>query len=148
MALPAIIIDSREQTPFSFENIPVQYGTLSAGDYSLAGFTDLIAIERKSLQDMVQCCGKERDRFKSCLFRLRSYKCKAVIIEATLGQIESGKWYGDLKPSHVLGSINSWRARYGIEFIYAGTPELASQECKRLMFKFYDYLKETVMRFK
>ena len=52
--LPSIIIDSREQLPWSFpEEFTVKKDSLPTGDYSLDGMTDLITIERKSLQDMV-----------------------------------------------------------------------------------------------
>ena len=48
-----IIIDTREQTPWSFPpEIPVEIGTLKTGDYALAG-DDAFAIERKSKDDFL-----------------------------------------------------------------------------------------------
>ena len=46
-----IIIDTREQLPFEFEMSETK--TLNIGDYSIAGFEDNIAIERKSITDAV-----------------------------------------------------------------------------------------------
>jgi len=42
-----IITDTREQAPYTFNRYPVEVisGTLTAGDYSLPGFTDEVAIE-------------------------------------------------------------------------------------------------------
>jgi len=39
---PAIIIDSREQTPWPFAGLPQRIATLATGDYSLAGFESLL----------------------------------------------------------------------------------------------------------
>jgi ERCC4-type nuclease len=51
-----IVIDSREQTPFVFnDNWPVETGALASGDYSIVGLTDFVAIERKSLSDLCSC---------------------------------------------------------------------------------------------
>ena len=69
-----LIVDSREQSPFSFkgpryEDVTVEVGTLTVGDYSLAGLTDKVAVERKSLPDLVACLGRERERFERELQR-------------------------------------------------------------------------------
>ena len=46
---PTIIIDTREQAPFLFsENVDTQTAGLDAGDYSVAGLTAGVAIERTS----------------------------------------------------------------------------------------------------
>ena len=147
--LPKIIIDTREQTPFVFApDVETVAGTLQFGDYSLEGFTDLVVIERKSLPDIVACCGSQRDRFKRELATLRGYKYKAVIIESTLQKVTNGKWRGKVQPAHVLGSIASWRLRYGIDFIYAGSPELAAKECYRFLNAVHNLIEEFVRRFK
>ena len=51
-----ILIDSREQAPFTFPDYDVdpEPATLPAGDYSLAGFQDRTAIERNSLMHMIR----------------------------------------------------------------------------------------------
>lgn len=52
-----IIRDSREKHPFNYsgkryEDVEVVESTLNVGDYSLAGLTDKIAVERKELGDL------------------------------------------------------------------------------------------------
>jgi len=60
-----ILVDTREQTPWSFPKTEqVERAGLTTGDYSLAGLEGLVAIERKSLEDFVSCCGKGRERWK------------------------------------------------------------------------------------
>jgi len=143
-----VIVDTREQNPFEFgdEAITVR-GTLNAGDYSVDKLTDLIAVERKELSDMVACVGPERERFERELVRLRGWKCKAVIIEASLGKITKGGWRSQVLPQSVLGSIASWRVKYGVEFIYAENHELAAAETLRLLRKFRDYCADYAKRF-
>lgn len=49
-----IIQDTREQCGYDFAKYPevvCETGTLDTGDYSLPGFTDKIAIERKTIDD-------------------------------------------------------------------------------------------------
>lgn len=74
-----------------------------------------MSIERKSLQDLVQCCGLERDRFKREIPRLRGYRCKAVIVEAPLADVMAGSWRGRLKPTHVLGSVVTGSISYAYD---------------------------------
>ena len=94
-----IIVDSREQTPFSFPaGLKIEVATLKTGDYSLKGLTDLCAIERKSLPDLIKCCTYDRDRFKAELHRLQSYQCRCVIIEANLNQIVKGDYRSKVSP--------------------------------------------------
>ena len=52
-----VVCDSREQQPYTFAGFPavVEVAGLEAGDYSLAGFERRVAIERKSIQDLVGC---------------------------------------------------------------------------------------------
>ena len=67
---PIVLIDRREQHAWRFENLPSELGTLDTGDYSVRGLEHLVAVERKTLDDLLGCCGRERDRFKRELARL------------------------------------------------------------------------------
>jgi len=135
-----IIIDTREQRPWGFD-CETRRATLATGDYSIDGLAHLVAVERKSLTDLVGCIGNGRDRFKAELQRLRAYRFRAIIIESTLADIEGGAsppWPPNgngrrVQPSHVLGSLAHWQATYEIPIWLAGEPEAAARLCKRLM---------------
>jgi len=78
-----ILIDTREQAPFTFQGYDVdpEPATLPVGDYSLPGFEDRVAIERKSLEDLISCLmGSNRDRFERELYRGRHYDLFAVVV--------------------------------------------------------------------
>jgi hypothetical protein len=90
-----IIVDSREQAPFTFQHEKyagtiVEAGTLDTGDYSLAGLADKIAVERKSLPDLAQCLGRERERFERELQRAAALDAFAVVVESTWGELAGG----------------------------------------------------------
>ena len=81
-----IVTDTREQHPFSFEGYPVEVKprALPTGDYSLDGFEDRIAIERKAAGDLLSCMTGGRERFTRELERLRGYEAAAVVVELYL----------------------------------------------------------------
>ena len=115
-----IVVDSREQCPFRFEgfNAVVTVGALEAGDYSLAGFERRVAIERKSLPDLVACLGVERERFARELARLRGYDCAAVVVEATADDLRAGHFRARLNPEAAWQSVLAFTQRYRIPFIF------------------------------
>jgi DNA excision repair protein ERCC-4 len=141
-----IIRDTREQTPFNFGSWPVEEGTLQSGDYSIKHLEDSIAIERKSLPDLVGCIGRGRDRFERELHRLRGYRYAAVVVEATYREICEGNWRGQVTPAQVVGSIAAWRPRYRVDFIFADSHELAGEMTLLLMRKFFDSTVERAKR--
>lgn len=105
------IVDTREQCPFNLDPMTTEPGTLYTGDYSVAGLESVIAVERKSLGDLLACVGRERERFERELQRLKSYPVSCVIIEASWQELERGEWRGKITPNVVMGSVTSWIAR-------------------------------------
>lgn len=102
-----IVIDSREQQPYTFRgyDIQIELGTLLTGDYSLAGFTDRIAIERKELSDLIQCLSWERERFSREMQRAKGYDFFAVIIEASWQAMAEGNYRSRMKPQAACQSV-------------------------------------------
>jgi len=133
---PCIIVDSREQDPLTFANLPAERGTLCSGDYSVRGLESVVVVERKSLMDLVACCGAERDRFVRELVRIRAYRFRAIVVEATLGDLEAGqwRWRSRLLPAHVLGSVASWQVKYA-PFVFAGDHGAAARWTERFLFQ-------------
>lgn len=91
-----VAIDTREQANFSFHGfkadaphahlpllINTEVTTLRTADYSIVGYQDRIAIERKSAQDAYQTFCHERDRFERELERLQEMEFGAVVIESS-----------------------------------------------------------------
>ena len=124
-----IIIDTREQRPFAFlgqnGDIETERGTLSLGDYSLAGLTDRVAVERKSLADLVMCLGTERERFHRELMRAAALEAFCVVVEASWQELAAGKYRSKLSPASGMASVLSFMARHRVPFLFAGNRENA-----------------------
>jgi ERCC4-type nuclease len=60
-----VVVDTREQEPYSFDSDKVSAvrKALPAGDYSLVGLEERVAVERKSLTDFVSTVIRGRKRF-------------------------------------------------------------------------------------
>ena len=86
------VVDTREQAPFDLSPMKTERATLTTGDYSIKSLEHIVAIERKSLPDLVQCVGRDRKRFVRELQRLKAFPVSAVIVESTWSTIESGSW--------------------------------------------------------
>ena len=120
-----IVIDSREQRPFAFDHeryeVQTEQGTVPLGDYSLHGLTDKIAVERKSLADLVQCLGRERERFERELMRGQALDAFCVVVEASFTELSSGNYRSQLKPHAACQSVMAFMSRYRVPFLFAGS---------------------------
>jgi hypothetical protein len=77
-----LAVDSREQSPLIFTRLESKVATLVTGDYGILGVERAAAIERKSFDDIVMCCGPERERFERELMRMRGYPLRRLVIGA------------------------------------------------------------------
>ena len=127
------IVDTREQAPLDLSPLRSEPGTLATGDYSVKGLVNVIAIERKSLTDLLGCIGQERERFDREVIRLLAYPTRAIIVEATWGQIEAGNWKSKVTPAAAVGSLLGWIAQ-GVPVIMAKDHERAGRYVSRLLF--------------
>ena len=121
-----ILVDTREQLPYQFTRYgaTIERTALPTGDYSLPGFESFIAIERKSIDDLVQCLkGQNRDRFEKELARGRHYECFAVVVEASLDDMKHGRYRSDMQPHAALQSITAFMVRYKTPFLWCGSRE-------------------------
>ena len=120
-----ILVDSREQKPFAFEHgrydVQIQPGTLTVGDYSLRGLEDKVAVERKSLPDLVQCLGRERERFERELLRGAALDAFAVVVEGSWSDLANGNFRSQLNPHAACQSVLAFMARYRTPFLFAGS---------------------------
>lgn len=127
------IIDTREQLPLDLSPLATKVGTLVTGDYSVAGLENHVAIERKSLPDLLACCGRERDRFDREVQRLLAYPVRVLVIESRWAEIERGEWRSQLKPQHVVGSLVGWITS-GLPVILADDHERAGRLVAKLLY--------------
>ncbi len=130
-----ILTDSREQRPYSFET-PSQVGTLNTGDYSLVGGDHLIAIERKSLEDLTLSLSKGRDRLERELHRGRSLEYMALIIEASLSDIINHNYRSQMEPKAVVQSLLAFSIRYRLPIFFCENREYAQRITESILQKY------------
>lgn len=120
---PRIIVDTREQAPLAFTRLAHEVSGLNTGDYSFSGGETFMAIERKSIADLVGCCvGVDRARFERELHRLRGFPFKRLLVVGTQEEIASHQYRSRIDPSAVLGTLAAIEVRYEVPVVFAPTP--------------------------
>lgn len=131
---PVILVDSREQAPFAFsEAVDTQRVTLDAGDYSVIGLTATVAIERKSLDDLVGSITAGRERFWDCCSRLSRLDFAVIVVEAALSDVIAGRYVSKTRPQSVVGSMLAVHVDFGVPTIWAGSRSNAANIAERLL---------------
>ena len=121
-----ILIDTREQLPFAFPGMTTEVTSLPTGDYSIKGMESIVAIERKSLEDLVGSCGCDRDRFDREIQRLLAYPVRCLVVEADWQDVALGEWRSKLTPKQVATSLLSFQVR-GLPVCMAGDRDMAQK---------------------
>ena len=133
LASMVLLVDTREQPTKRLKRrledagLPYERKKLNVGDYSCKctlpdgselDLSDRVAIERKmDLGELCLCFGKNRKRFEKEFIRAREAGTKIYLL------VEGDNWektyngkYNSLYGSKALvGSINAFRARYGMQ---------------------------------
>lgn len=141
-----IVVDNREKKPYKFPGTETKYDTLNVGDYTYEGFEHVFAVERKSLDDLANSVGTDRERFEAEIQRAQDLEEFAVVIEAPRSAVEDfadtkncPNYYSQIYPNSVLGTVDKWgkEDRYGVDFRWENNRHGAKQETLRLLDKWY-----------
>lgn len=120
MKLPplTILVDTREQLPLKFREFPSEITTLKTGDYSVRvgglDLRDVVAIERKSVADLVGSLGQGRERFERELARLARIRWRALVVEGDLREIAAGTPHSTLTAKQIMSPLHAWCWKYGL----------------------------------
>ena len=128
-----ILIDTREQNPLDLSPMPCIPATLPTGDYSVERLQHKICVERKSLADLTQSLGRERERFDKEMQRILAYPHRCLVIEGTLEDVVTHNYQSRIHPNAVLSSLMGY-ASHGIPFVFCGSREQMSDLVKRFLF--------------
>ena len=151
---PVIIVDQQEKLPltrfFDPAMVQVETAALSTGDYSLKGATELLAIERKSLADLLHCCTTDRERFMDQLRRMKNYPTRFLVVEAKREEIESEIYTRNVRAASVINTVLGAAVRWNICVEYRDSPADAARMVQWICLKvaqlqregFYDSKKE------
>lgn len=124
-----IVIDTREQEPYSFDPrlAATARRALPAGDYSVEGLEERVAVERKSLDDFVSTVIHGRARFRNELRKLGGYRATCIVVEAGVLDVLLHRYRGDAHPNAVLGSALSIILDFRIPVFFCSNRQAACQ---------------------
>lgn len=173
-----VLIDSNESQPWTFQNIngdadvdyrplavPTRWQSLGRyphglGDYSIEGFTERIAVERKSIDDLWgTILGWEtehdkkksnvgrRARFEKELENLSKIDVGLVVVEATLGEVLNTVPEWGVKPAFdnrktLSRSIIAYQQDYRAQWIFCDSRRMAEVITLRHLQRFFRKHKE------
>jgi ERCC4-type nuclease len=122
-----IVVDTREQEPYSFACSVVR-APLRAGDYSVEGSEDRVAVERKSLPDFLYTVIHDFNRFAAELKKLARMEAACIVVEADLDQVLRQRYGPVLRtvtPQAVLGAAVHISLRWGVPVHWCGSRQAA-----------------------
>lgn len=128
------VADSREQQILPLEPFKYVVKKLEVADYSVVGLENKIAIEKKSLDDLCACVGRERQRFDRMVARLRNYEYAAIVVTADWSQIDLKSYRGTLTPTQIYGALMGWALTAKVPIIFAGDHIRAGKLVARLLY--------------
>ena len=146
-----VLVDTRERTPLPlFKNHPNWIGgerraTLKTGDYSVEGMEGVLALERKTLPDVINSAIANRDRFIRACERLAHFQWKAILIEATYEDLkcpyaDDEDLMTDAHPNAVCGTLDAIEAKFGIPILYTSRNRaLATERAASWLSKHFTY---------
>lgn len=107
MAGVVVVADTREQEVYSFSptRVTTVHHALPAGDYSILGLEARVAVERKSLKDLVDTVIRDRERFERELSRLSDYDAACIVVEGNLPDVLDHRYRSGAHPASVLGAV-------------------------------------------
>lgn len=145
-----IIADTREVNPWCFDpkfaladkgkyynNVTVVREKLPTGDYSLSGYEDKIAIERKgSLTELVGNLTSGRERFERELARSLSFSYFYVVIESDFSKLMTKCYRSQMDAHAAVQSVAALSQRYNVPFLFAGNRMAAEYLTWSLLYQF------------
>jgi ERCC4-type nuclease len=143
-----VIIDTREQQPWSFENYTVANRKLDTGDYSVEGLEEILCIERK--QSVSEFANNITEpRFKDVVERMSKYKYSFLLLEFDLENVLSYPVGSDvprrmweklrISPAFILKHIIELQIYHNIKVLFCGNASNANNMAMSLMRKI-DYI--------
>lgn len=144
-----ILVDGREKAPYTFQGliadarhgrrrlvVPTRWAHLRTGDYTIEGMERLVAIERKSPEDLYGSLGSRRERFEEEHRRLSEMAFACVVIEADWRDLlDNPPPRSRLNPKCVWRTALSWPIRYGVPWYTYSDRRMAEVATFRMLEK-------------
>jgi ERCC4-type nuclease len=145
---PVVLIDTRERVPLNFSRFTNWIAgesrqKLDAGDYGILGMENVLALERKSLSDLITTLIQQRQRFFKMCEKLAQCRWRALLVEASYEDIKSPydeEFTTHAHPNAVSGTLDALEAKFGIPVIYTSQYRpLAEEKAASWLSKHFTY---------
>jgi hypothetical protein len=143
-----IIIDTREQQPWNFNDYTKAHKKLDTGDYSIEGLEHILTIERKKSSSEFATNIVE-SRFKDVVMRLSQFKYSFLLLEFNLedlliypeGSTVPKRMWDKVKitPSFLIKNILELQLNHNIKVIFCGSASNA-EKIAEFIFKKIHYI--------
>lgn len=141
-----IIVDTREQQPWTFEHYATAHKKLDTGDYSIEGLEHLLCIERKkSASEFAN--NIVESRFKDLIFRMSDIKYCFLLLEFDLedllvypiGSTVPKKMWDKIKvgPPFLIKNILELQINHNIIVYFCGDAHNAEKMAEYILKKIY-----------
>lgn len=139
-----IIVDTREQQPWTFENHAVSNRKLDTGDYSIDGLENILGIERKkSISEFAN--NITESRYQDVVSRLSQLKYSFLLLEfdledALIYPIRSTvpkRMWGKIKisPAFIIKNILELEISHNIKVMFCGNSNNAQKMAEYILRK-------------
>jgi len=139
-----LVQDTREQHGLFYrppKGLVICSGTLHDGDYSIRGFENVFAVERKGITDLLPYCSTDHDKTKAKMERFRKMEFVGLVIEHKESEILKHQLFSRVHPEVVRAALTSFEVRYGVHIYYGDRADCARWLLDRAV-KFYNVKKE------
>jgi ERCC4-type nuclease len=141
---PVVLVDTREQYPFSFIRFRGWFErviprALSLGDYSVEGMENLCVVERKTLPDLVSSFTTERAAFIERLRKMSEVPNRLLVITAALSQVKSQYEHSRANPNRITQSLIAALAGLKIPFLCVEDNDLGEEIVASYLYQVFLY---------
>ena len=141
-----IIIDTREQKPWTFESHAIANTKLDTGDYSIEGLENILCIERK--RNVAEIANNiTEDRFKDVIDRIKTYKFPFILLEFNIndvlrypiGSTIPKKLWSKIRisPQYIMKHLIDMQVEHNIHVIFCGDSSNAEKIALSIMRRVY-----------
>lgn len=141
-----IIIDTREQQPWNFQEYTTAHKKLDAGDYSIEGLQNIFAIERKkSINEVAN--NIVEPRFKDAIARLAQCKYSFLLLEFGMTEVLNYPVGSNLpkrlwdkikiSPAFLMKNILDWQLKHNIKVLFCNNSSNAEKTAEYIIKKIH-----------
>lgn len=141
-----IIIDTREQKPWTFDEYATAHNKLETGDYSIEGLQDIVTIERK--RNVAEVANNiTESRFQDVIDRLKKIKYPFILLEFNLddimrypiGSTIPKKLWSKIRitPNFIIKHLLDLELEHNIKIIFCGNSTNAEKIALSILKRIY-----------